>query len=137
MQNVEEVSASLAASDSIFWNRLLLSHCKAAMREMIADSGAIDSIPPNNIFISNHDAVLYCLSGSQSGERVPLLSPSSDEEENPVGSSSTNDLPEVTDDPEEIVSVVDETDIYVVDVGKLSNGETKGFLPNDGEITKL
>ena len=113
---------------------ILLSHCKAAMREMISGSGAADSIPSHAIFISNHDAVLYCLSESQSGERVPLLSTSGRDSK---ATPKSEKLVDSAEDPEEIVSVVDETDIYVVDVGRLKNGETKGFADNDGEITKL
>ena len=113
---------------------ILLSHCKAAMREMISDSGTADSIPAHAIFISNHDAVLYCLSESQTGDRVPLLSAP---EEDFKDTSATDQFLDSIEAPDEIVSIVDETDIYVVDVGRLNNGETNRFSDNNGEMTKM
>ena len=124
---------------------VLLSHCKAALREMIIGSGSVDSISPNSIFISNHDAVLFCLSGTQCGERRPLLTTATED----AAKDDSEVIPEIEDDDaSQFVSVVDVNDIYVIDAKK-SNGITTSVdtglvapsssTPShaEGEYTKL
>ena len=112
---------------------VLLTHCKAALREMIRDSGRMDSIPPNAVFISNHDAVLFCLNETQSGERQPLtpsplLSTSADLGDgllhHPVAALRVEE-----EEGPEAVAVVDVSDVYVVD-------ETKPEVGSDAAGSK-
>ena len=89
---------------------VLLTHCKAALREMILGSGVIDSIPPNALFISNHDAVLFCINAVNAEQRAPLAV--SAMRATTTGNDDGDD--ETKEDASEIVSVVDVTEIYVV-----------------------
>ena len=121
---------------------LLLSHCKAALREMILESGVVDSIPPNSIFISNHDAVLYCLNESLSGERMPLLLPAVTTP--PMTMTTTRigmadvDLNDDDDEAGNFLSIVDVNDIYVVDPEKMNGSAGKAAsIGNGGESTNL
>ena len=119
---------------------VLLAHCKAALREMILESGVVDSIPPNSIFISNHDAVLYCLNESLSGERMPLLLPVVTTPPMTMTGVGMADVDSNDDDDEagNFLSIVDVNDIYVVDPEKMNGSAGKAAsIGNGGESTNL